>query len=310
MKTSPIVHGAVALAVVFGLLAPLIAGAGDAAQGITAVSSRVSKDYVRTKLPDGSFQPEEYAFGNGGRFDGPFRDASINKLTFLDVARMIAVPLKAQNYLPARDLKTEKLLIMLHWGTTSTPDAFSTSDGNLQYQGFEETASINATGSPAQVRNALMARQAALNSATLQLSMENMQRDQIDFRNASMLGYDSEGLIGTDWGKWKPHPGYPSADLYRDALIADIEESRYFVVLIAYDFQLYRDQKKLKALWETRFSIDEARNDFDKALPAMAQYASIYFGQDSHGLVRKRIPEGQVNVGEATLVEYLFGPKK
>ncbi len=32
----------------------------DAAEGVTAVCSRVSKDYVRTKLPDGSFQPEEY----------------------------------------------------------------------------------------------------------------------------------------------------------------------------------------------------------------------------------------------------------
>jgi hypothetical protein len=63
-------------------------------------------------------------------------------------------------------------------------------------------------------------------------------------------------------------------------------------------------------LWQTRFSINEPRNDFTKALPGLAQYASIYFGQDSHGLVMKHVAEGQVEMGEPTLVEYLFGPRK
>jgi hypothetical protein len=33
-------------------------------------------------------------------------------------------------------------------------------------------------------------------------------------------------------------------------------------------------------------------------LLALAQFASQYFGQDSHGLVHKEIPLGRVDIGE------------
>jgi hypothetical protein len=45
-------------------------------------------------------------------------------------------------------------------------------------------------------------------------------------------------------------------------------------------------------------SIRERRNDFGLALPAMAQEASRYFGQDSHGLIRERLHDTQVILGE------------
>jgi hypothetical protein len=67
---------------------------------------------------------------------------------------------------------------------------------------------------------------------------------------------------------------------------------------MAYDFQLLWKQKKHKLLWETRFSIRQIHNDFDKQLEAMAENASQYFGQDTKGLIRKPLPEGNVKVGE------------
>jgi hypothetical protein len=79
---------------------------------------------------------------------------------------------------------------------------------------------------------------------------------------------------------------------------------------MAYDFQLLWKEKKHKLLWETRFSISERRNQFDKALPIMARYASQYFGQASNGLVRTRVPEGNVDIKEPTLIEFLSEPKK
>jgi hypothetical protein len=42
----------------------------------------------------------------------------------------------------------------------------------------------------------------------------------------------------------------------------------------------------------------------------MARYASQYFGQASDGLVRTRVPEGNVDVKEPTLIEFLPEPKK
>ena len=82
------------------------------------------------------------------------------------------------------------------------------------------------------------------------------------------------------------------------------------MVLMAYDFQLLWKQRRHKLLWETRFSINERSNQFDRALPAMAQYASRYFGQASNGLLRMRVPEGNVEVHEPTLIEFLSEPRK
>src|ERR1017187_2954027 len=81
MKASHKLRDSVWLLMASGMLlvAQSPARAAEGIEGVTAVASRVSKGYVRTRLPDGSFQPEEYAFGNGGRLDGPFRDASIDR---------------------------------------------------------------------------------------------------------------------------------------------------------------------------------------------------------------------------------------
>jgi hypothetical protein len=110
-----------------------------------------------------------------------------------------------------------------------------------------------------------------------------------------MLGYDAVGLIGTDYGRYISHTALGLGQ--RDE-VAEIEENRYFVVLMAYDFQLMWKQRKHKLLWETRFSIREKDHQFDRDLPAMARYASKYFGQDSHGLVRKEVPLGRVEIGD------------
>jgi hypothetical protein len=252
----------------FLTLGSVTASAVESTVGITAVSSQVSKEYVRATLPDGSVQPEEYAFGEGGRLDAPFRDASIQKLGFMDVARVISAQLKNQSYIPAKSLNSEKLLIMLYWGTTTRPDEVSTTSGH--------------------------AFSAAGNGGLLALG--NVQRDILDYKNAKILGYNAEGTIQSDFGNFFTTSGMTG--LLQSELISELEDNRYFVVLMAYDFQLLRRQNKHRMLWQTRFSINEAQNHFDRALPAMAQYASRYFGQDSHGLLRTHVPDGQVKVGE------------
>jgi hypothetical protein len=261
------------------------ARAADEVNGVTAVSSRVSKDYVRTRLPDGSFQPESYSLGEGGSWGGEISDATIDKVKFIDVARVIAGPLANQKYLPSKDPNKVKLLIMVYWGTTAVP---ARPDMDPQYQEYYQLMSEAAIATGAE-------KDALITSALHVLSSANHQREILDFRNAAMLGYDSSGLIGTEYGRYIEHTALGREQ--RDQ-VAEIEENRYFVVLMAYDFQLLWKQKKHKLLWETRFSINERHNQFDKALPVMAQYASRYFGQGCNGLLRTRVPEGRVEVGE------------
>jgi hypothetical protein len=286
--------------------APPAAVAIEGAEGITAVASLVSADYVRAKLPDGTPKPEGYAFGNGGYWGSPVSDDTIDKVGFMDVAKVIALPLRERNYVPDRDANTTRLLIMVYWGTTDVPEPANESSA---YQTFgtevqEANLLLNSGGGFGAV-----AAGDDLMSAALQLiKMEESRRARIDFKNAIMLGYDSpdgNSIIGTAFGNQLQFTALRHA---RNDLVQEIETRRYFVVLMAYDFQLLWKKKVHKLLWETRFSINQPRNDFGKALPVMANYASKYFGEPSHGLVRETVPTGRVEIHEPTLIE-LFSPK-
>ena len=236
---------------------------------VTAVSSRAAEVYGRTKLPNGSYQPETYAFGNGGFYGAPSSDVTISNESFMDVARVIAGPLAGQNYVPTRDPSKANLLIMVYWGATS-----GTADPYSKNYVFREYDSYQPTGT----------------SSVVTFGTAPYGGTLADAQNAVILGYDSAIADA------QPHPGLIH-QLKRDDLIDDISQSRYFVVLMAYDFQALWKEKKHKLLWESRFSIREQGNDFKSLLPAMAKYASQYFGQDTQGVIRRPLPEGKVEVG-------------
>jgi hypothetical protein len=282
-----------------------LGGFAESSDQITAVSAKASPDYIRTRLPNGTYRTETYAFGEGGHYGGPMIDQSIDKLKFIDVARVISVPLAEQNFWPDRDPKKTSLLVMVYWGLTDVPppDSSSFAYANLsqiqnKIANTEGQASGGGGGKGYHPANSNKGASdwmlAELSSAVTVMNLVNQQRAQTDFLNASMLGYDSEGVIGTEYGLYVR--GTPLG-YRRDELVGEIEDHRYFVVLMAYDFQLMWKQRKHKLLWETRFSIRQNHNNFDRDLEAMARAASGYFGQNTGGLVRKPIPVGHVDIG-------------
>jgi len=270
------------------------------AEEIEAVSSRTSSDYLRKKLPDGSFEPESYAFAKGGFWSGDRSDKTIDKMGFTEVAETIAGPLASQNFIPAKDPKTTKLMIMVYWGTTIAPEHASESP---VYENMKDASQrLNQIWPSSQQHDAMgnsklpppgaSSEYAALTNAIAAVQAENRLRDNLNRRNASMLGYDSW------WDTTYNAPAGSAQELRKHDMIEELEQDRYFVVLMAYDFQMMWKDKKPKLLWETRFSVSEHHNEFDKHLAAMTAYASQYFGQDSHGLEHRPIPEGRVDVGD------------
>jgi hypothetical protein len=273
---------------------------------ITAVSSVASADYVRAKRPDGTAKPESYAFGNGGRREGPTRDTSIDSLDFMKVAQTVAEPLAAQAYVPAADPKSAQLLVMLYWGTTTGIKESSDSSEIEELQAGQISkppppppmtivSAISSSGAGA--RSDALASSGDHNAgvqdyygALASVALEDRRRNELNAQNAALLGYDSE-LAATQ--------GFEGTALQRsrDDLLDELEENRYFVVLMAYDFQVAWKEKKHKLLWVTRISIRQRGNDFGKALPAMSRYASRFFGRNTNGLVRNPIPEGRVEIG-------------
>jgi hypothetical protein len=305
------------LGTLFAACLPAFARASDAAA--VAIASRTSADYVRAQLPNGSFQQETFAFGKGGVLRGTERDATIDALDFMDIARTVALPLALQSYVPCRDPKATKLLIMVYWGTTDAPEhatesaasqnlaatsaAAMAASGALQMARFRLTDSMApnqliqtganyAINSPAQID-----LDGAFSGAMAAVAAENRDRDLLDARNASLLGYDAELDLAV------AYKGTPLEFRRRD-IVDELEHRRYFVVLMAYDFQMMWRRKKTKLFWETRYSIREQGNDFGKQLAAMTQDAAGYFGRNSGGLVRKELPEGHVEIGEQKVLDY------
>jgi len=302
-----------------GLLsAPRTALAYSSTDQVAAVSARASSDYVRPKLADGSFKPEYYAFGEGGHWTGANRDPSMDGLRFIDVAKAIAGPLQERNYMPTSDPKATKLLILVYWGKTRTPGSVNDSQAvqNLEVANEIEAASKSAQNEKLIASNVAPSLSGPLmvcgrvqtvadneqvtdridsentsTSAMAVVSAENHQRDQLDAQNATMLGYDAA------WGETAGLEGTP-LEHRRTELVQEIEEERYFVVLMAYDFQLMWKEKKHKLLWETRFSVPRRSLGFDKYLVAMTQQAARYFGRNSHNLEHVDMPVGRVDVGD------------
>jgi hypothetical protein len=273
---------------------------------ITAVSARTSDDYVRVKLADGTYQTETYTFGNGGRMAGSVRDDSIDKLTFEDVAKTIMEPLARRKYAPQTDHDPNKtnFLIMVYWGTTAGTEDTSGSAPYENLQGSQKSSlrappppppSMASHGGPSVgggAASAILPTQSdSMTGQMATVAALEEQREQQDMRNAQLLGYDSElaQAGGTEISTFK---------LRRDDLMAEIEQNRYFVILMAYDFQALWKQKKHRLVWVTRMSVREHGGDFAKILPSMVAYSSQFFGQDTNGLIRRPLPEGRVDIGE------------
>jgi hypothetical protein len=279
---------------------------------IEAVASKVAKDYVRKKLPDGTFQPETYAFGKGDNL-GARVDPTVDKMDFMDIARIVSVPLAQKRYVPTQDAKTTNELIMVYWGTTLAPEFATESNShqlaqqageaqnralqnlNAQYHqiqngGGEIPTRPDSLNGMAQ-KQALAEADNAILAANIGIQAENQRREDADMKTATLLGYDSW------WVSANAAMAGTAMALRKDDMRAELEEDRYFVVLTAFDYQTLVNKKKQKFLWEVRFSIREHGNAFDKRLPAMVALASDYFGRDSQGLHHLEVPEGKVEIG-------------
>jgi hypothetical protein len=163
--------------------------------------------------------------------------------------------------------------------------------GSVPHQSIEAPA---AFGTPQ--AGMASAAETEMEMAGMMTILENEQRDRNNVMNAGLLGFRDELMKAWDL-PWLSHS---------QGLVEDLEASRYFVVLKAYDFRTLVREKKMKLLWETRFSIRERGNRFDEQLAGMTKYAAQFFGQDSGHLIRRTVREGKVEVGTPTVV----GPAK
>jgi hypothetical protein len=291
-------------------LVPLAQSAGP--NDAVAISAKVSPDYVRQLAGDGTPVPETFAFAKGGLWKSS-EAGTHDDLEFLEVARAVTGPLAGQKYVSTRDPRSTRLLIMVYWGTTRAPEHPTNSiasenlqvatqmnmaanlDSHMVHFNPGDSCAPTEMQQGSQVNSAIRSPDQidtdnAMSGAMAMELAEDGQRMQLNRENAMMLGYDSW------WAETARYKGTPQEYRQQD-LLAEIEARRYFVVLMAYDFQMLWKDKKPKLLWETRFSIREGDDNFSRRLAGMVGSAAPYFGRDSGKLVHAPLPEGRVDVG-------------
>jgi hypothetical protein len=284
---------------ILGCCAALLGVIAARAEDVEAIESKIAKDYVRKKLPDGTFQPETYTFGKGDDWRGARIDPTIDTMDFMSVARILSVPLAKKQYVPTSDPKTTNELIMMSWGTTRAPESPTESNNHVLAQvANQKQARGIIMLKDAHTRSEIMIAKQTLAAADDDLLManegiqeENQRREDTDMRTATLLGYDS-WWVKINGAMSGTALGYRKSDMEKE-----LEEDRYFVVLMAFDYQKLVKEKKQKFLWETRFSIREQGTAFDKRIDGMAKLASDYFGKDSAGLQHDTLPQGNVEIG-------------
>jgi hypothetical protein len=264
----------------------------EARAEVAAVASRAFNGYKRTRLPDKSFQPETYAFAPGGRWDAAVAGDSLAEVNFMTIARTLKGPLASRGYVmdASKDPEKTDLLIFVFWGTTQGSDGVGVSEAthNLQSSLNERGPAPRLFEGGGQLSDDL----GTLEGDLIAVMADNRYRDKINERNAGILGFQDN----------LQRAYLTNFTTAATDLVDDLEVSRYFVVLKAYDFRLAWKEKRRKVLWETRFSIAKRGNNFGEQLAGMAQQASKHFGVHTHGLVRESLPDVQVTYGEAKVL--------
>lgn len=130
-------------------------------------------------------------------------------------------------------------------------------------------------------------------------------RDKINTDNARVLGYmDALAEMSVFSGV-----GGPGEDRYTQ-LLGDVEETRYYIMISAYDFRALSEQGKRQLRWQVRVSVRSPGNNFGDSLIPMLKSASRYFGQDSGKLVQIEESKGTVELGELKFLGEAKEPEK
>jgi hypothetical protein len=294
-------------------------------QDFITVNANAAHGYTERKFVNGVPQPQTYAFFEG-KFFGETNDPTLRRLSFGNIARILAPDLAKQNYFPAKDYRTADLVIVVNWGSTYTDPTQDRNDTERQFQFDAQIADIRSY-------NSAFSGGALPGTADIQASMTSSRNDAFSAQasasqNAQLLGYTA--VLNKELAlSWAYTDGLSAK---AESYLADLSQERYFVVLLAYDYQemkrahlddahtammggaafanattqtAKRDAAPPLPVWSVRMNIKAVGNSFTQALPAMSEVASDYFGKQMDQLATARVSVGsrsQVEIGDAKVM--------
>lgn len=276
------IMGTLALAILasFALLSMAMPSNALAAKGEARVlvDAFAQDGYVSKKEGDDGARLETYHLMEGKRFGGLLKDKSIGDVPFMDVAKGLAIQMKKRNYYPARSPKEGDFMIIVHRGVTRIEADW---DELFPADESEDEAALEGEEEEEELTDP-----------------EDYLREEgytyTEGQNAALIGFNRA-------------LERPSLMVQEEMELQEmLREERYFLVLLAYDWQKLRETGEKDLVWSTRFSMDAVRVNFDDAHLALSRAASNYFGTNTDGKlgkVKTFVGSGEVTTGDLEVVE-------
>ena len=238
------------------------------------VDSVATDEYAAKKGSGDEVKRETYHFVKGNFFGGRIRDGSLDKVTFNDIVQTLARDLAVRNYYPAEGTNTGDLLIVVHWGVTSVDPSIA------------DLMGIASFGSPDDEFGE------ATDDSFIDSGFTNT-RNASDISNAKLLGFDK--ALQQKEGK-----------IDKETLRSEIRDERYFMILMAYDWQKLLQDKEFIFLWSTRFIVNSIGTNFTDSYLALSRAAQGYFGSQLDTLTRSKthFGEGEIKFGELEVIDW------
>ena len=255
------------------------------------IDSEASNTYNAVKENDGEAKYETYVFIKGNFYDGDFADKSLRTASFEEVAATLAENMKQRNYYPSSSPIEGDLLIVVHYGTTSvepdleelfmldSTDPYAQGEtglGGFYSEGSEEEPGFSEVYSDDFVDLADLSDFGSNNTAQHQQTMRNN-------RLGISKALNRKNITSTE----------------EFDLRVEMQDERYFIILMAYDYEKLRSENERELLWTTRFSVPSIGTNFEDAYPALARAASAYYGTslEKYAKTSTHFGTGTVDIG-------------
>ena len=263
-----------------------------------ALKTQASEEFIKGKAEDPTKKIQTYQFMKGNFHMGFTRDPSMKEVTFEGILYDLAMNLRKQGFYMHRDRSEGDLLIVVHSGVT---------DVEISYEEFMGYTSEEDMGLTDEILNAGAGGE-AIDFATIdamnQLNFNLSSSGTTGSANRQSQAYKAQ-LLGLERAYSDKISNQEAYDLR-----SMLDEERYFIVLMAYDYPAFK-KGKAKLMWSTRYSIRTLGQTFAEAIKDMNVVASDYFGKNLAGITQKRATDdSRVEIGEIEVLANDQGEKE
>jgi len=244
------------------------------------IDSEASTTYNEVKENDGGAKYETYVFIKGNFYVGDFDDKSLRTASFEEVAATLAENMKQRNFYPSSSPSEGDLLIVVHYGTTSVePD-------------LEELFMLDSTDPYAQGESDDTGYSEVYSDDFVDLADLN----DLDANNTAQ---HRQTMRNNSLGITKALNRRNITTTEEFDLRVEMQDERYFIILMAYDYEKLRSENERELLWTTRFSVPSIGTNFEDAYPALARAASAYYGTslEKYAKTSTHFGTGTVDIG-------------